>query len=297
LRFFRHWKIFGLGISEQAFPTVIIRPTIALKELHVDISRIFRVLWESKWLAVTGMVVAVLVALVAGFRVEEGSLDPRAERSFTASTQVMLSGAGIPLYQAEATDPALEEGGAAPREQNLSTAAVMFAYIISGSSLLGDVTQQAGPLTGRETISAEQRTTQPSGSEKFPGRLNLPILEIHGTAATPERAVQLAQTATEAFHRYVLKQQDSAKLTPDARVILADIRGAVVAENSVSSTVAPLIAVGGGTFLAFIALIFILDNARRTRNPRRRSVGDPEPQGIDGPGAGRHEVLEPVSSR
>ncbi|MBT2534470.1 hypothetical protein J7E83_20525 [Arthrobacter sp. ISL-48] len=263
----------------------------------MDMSRIFRVLWESKWLAVTGVIVAVLVALAAGFRVEEGSLKPRAERSFTASTQVMLSGAGIPLYQAQAADPALE-GGAAPREQNLSTAAVMFAYIISGSTLHDEVTKQAGPLTNDETINAVQRTTQPSGSEEFPGRLNLPIVEIHGTAATPERAVQLAQTTTEAFHSYVLEQQESAKLAPDARVVLADIRGAAVTENDVSSVAAPLIAVGGGTFLAFIALIFILDNKRRTRTPNvRRSVGDPEPHGIDGASAGRHEVLEPASRR
>lgn len=264
----------------------------------MDMSRIFRVLWENKWLVVTGMVVAVLAVLAAGFRVEEGSLEPRAKRTVTASTQVMLSGAGIPLYQAQATDPELEEGGAAPREQNLSTAAVMFAYIISGSSLHGDVTAQAGPLADGETISAVQRTTQPSGSEDFPGRLNLPIVEIRGKAATPERAVQLAQAATEAFHKYVFEQQESAKLAPDARVELEDIRGAVVTDNDVSSMATPLIAVGGGTFLAFIALIFILDNARRTRTPRiRRSVRDPEPHGNDGAVADRHEVLEPVSRR
>lgn len=268
----------------------------------MDMSRIFRVLWESKWLVVTGVVVAVLAALAAGFRVEEGSLEPRAERSFTAATQVMLSGAGIPLYQAQATDPALAEGAPAPREQNLSTAAVMFAYIISGSSLQDEVTEQAGPLTDGENISAVQRTTQPSGSEQFPGRLNLPIVEIHGTAATPERAVQLAETTTQAFHRYVVEQQESAKLAPEARVVLSDIRGAAVTENDVSSMAAPLVAVGGGTFLAFIALIFILDNVRRTRTPRtprtRRSVRYPEPDGIDGidaAGARRHEILEPVS--
>jgi hypothetical protein len=81
-------------------------------------------------------------------------------------------------------------------------------------------------------------------------------------------------------------------------VVLADIRGAVVTDNDVSSMATPLIAVGGGTFLAFIALIFILDNVRRTRTPSiRRSAGDPELHRNDGAVADRHEVLEPASRR
>jgi hypothetical protein len=279
----------------------------------VDMSRIFSVLWRSKWLFATGLIVAVLAAVTAGYRVENGSLEPRAERSFTASTLVMLSGAGIPLYQAEAASPAAQAGVAAPREQDLSTAAVMFAYIISGSTIRDEVAEQIGALSPEESISAVQRTTQPSGSERFPGRLNLPIVEIQGTASTPERAAQLAETATASFRDYVTEQQEAASLDPDARVVLADIRDAVVAENDVSNTLAPLIAVWLGTLLAFIALIFILDNARRTRiTSPRRSAKDPastetdeahqpalfpDLEPIDGAAVRGDEVLEPAARR
>jgi len=278
----------------------------------MDMSRIFSVLWKSKWLVATGLVVAVLAAITSGFRIENGSMEPRAERSFTAATLVMLSGAGIPLYQAESAGQAQANGATAPREQNLSKAAVMFAYIISGTPIRDDVTGKIGPLADAESIDAVQRTTQPSGSERFPGRLDLPIIEIHGTAATPERAVQLVDTATASFHGYVTQQQESAKLSPAARVALADIQDAKVTENDVSNTLAPLIAVGLGTFLAFIALIFILDNARRngaagfrrstkepTRSPARHVPDDatmsPGPVEADGAGHGRDDVLEPVS--
>lgn len=277
----------------------------------MDMTRIFSVLWKSKWLVATGLVVAVLAAITAGFRVENGSLEPRAERSFTAATLVMLSGAGIPLYQAESAGQAQASGAVAPREQNLSKAAVMFAYIISGSPIRDMVTGQVGPLAAAESIDAVQRTTQPSGSERFPGRLDLPIIEIHGTAETPERAVQLVEAATAAFHDYVTNQQESANLAPAARVALADIQDAKVTENDVSNTLAPLIAVGLGTFLAFIALIFVLDNARRTRPAgSRRSSEAPartaarhvpeevptgtEADGFDGRGNSRDDVLEPA---
>jgi hypothetical protein len=286
----------------------------------MDMSRFFSVLWRSKWLVVTGLVVAVLTSITAGFRVENASMEPRAERSFTAATLVMLSGAGIPLYQAASPGQALANGTTAPREQNLSKAAVMYAYIISGSPIRDDVTRQVGPLSAVESISAVQRTTQPSGSERFPGRLDLPIIEIHGTAATPERAVQLVDTATASFHSFVTQQQEAAKLAPAARVELANIQDAAVTENDVSNTVAPLIAVGGGTFLAFIALIFILDNVRRTRTDgiRRSPKGSgrpkaarrapdeattiPEPDALgsdesDGSGDRRDGALEPAARR
>jgi capsular polysaccharide biosynthesis protein len=270
----------------------------------MDMSRFFSVLWRSKWLVVTGLVVAVLASLTAGFRVENGSMEPRAESSFTAATLVMLSGAGIPLYQAESPGQALTNGTTAPREQNLSKAAVMYAYIISGSSIRDDVTRQVGPLSASESISAVQRTTQPSGSERFPGRLDLPIIEIHGTAASPERAVQLAETATASFHSFVAQQQEAAKLAPEARVELANIQDAAVTENNVSNTVAPLIAVGAGTFLAFIALIFILDNARRTRRRRIRRAADEtstihalDLDEFDGPSNRRDGALEPAARR
>lgn len=273
----------------------------------MDMSVFFSVLWRSKWLVATGLVVAVLAAITAGFRVESGSMEPRAERSFTAATLVMLSGAGIPLYQAASPGEVLPSGTTAPREQNLSRAAVMYAYLISGSPIQDEVTKQTGPLADAESISAVQRTTQPSGSERFPGRLDLPIIEIHGTAATPERAVQLVETATASFHSFVARQQEEADLAPAARVELADIRDAVVTENDVSNTLAPLIAVGGGTFLAFIALVFILDNARRTkRKGTRRSMDEtgklPVADALESenytPPTGRPEgVLEPVARR
>ncbi len=284
----------------------------------MNMSHFFRVLWRSKWLMATGLVVAVLTAITAGFRVENGSMEPRAERSFTAATLVMLSGSGIPLYQAASAGQALANGTTAPREQDLSQAAVMYAYIISGSPIRDEVTGQVGPLSAAESISAVQRTTQPSGSERFPGRLNLPIIEIHGTAATPERAVQLVNTATASFHSYVTQQQEAAELAPAARVELANIKDAAVTERDVSNTLAPLIAVGSGTFLAFIALIFILDNARRTRTegmfrsaegPGRRTaarratngaVTTPmadalEPDEFDGTSDRRDGILDPVA--
>lgn len=285
----------------------------------MNMSRFFSVLWTSKWLVATGLVVAVLTAITAGFRVENGSMEPRAERSFTAATLVMLSGAGIPLYQAASPGQPVPNGTTAPREQNLSKAAVMYAYIISGSPIREEVTRLVGPLSDTEAISAVQRTTQPSGSERFPGRLDLPIIEIHGTATTPERAIQLVNTATASFHSLVTKEQESAQLAPAARVELANIQDATVTENDVSNTLAPLIAVGLGTFLAFLALIFVLDNARRTRTeashrpqeglarPTSRRAADqtamgPDPDApargdLDGSGDSRDSVLEPTARR
>ncbi|NQX12430.1 hypothetical protein HQQ80_12390 [Microbacteriaceae bacterium VKM Ac-2855] len=225
-----------------------------------------RVLWSYKWLLAVGLIVAVLAAMVAGFTIKDGAIVSRAESTYRSSTTILLGGGAKNPYVAETPGQAITEGTTAAQQADLTNTAVIYAYLVSGSATRASVEAIMGPLGDTESLSAVRRTTQPAGDEtQGSGRFVLPILSIVGTSTDPDRANEIAATATQVFQDNVKAQQDAAAIADNLRVTLTVTDTGDLAIADESNPVIPIALTGVGVFLAFIALAFILYNIRVSR--------------------------------
>lgn len=264
-----------------------------------------QILWAYKWLVLIGVVVAAAAALLAGFTISNGQIVSRAQGTYSAATTVMLESQQPTLFQSEIAGQALSPTAAPPQAQNLSASAVLYAYLASSDQIKKQVESVIGNFSDTDALTAVSRTTQPAGSELFPGRLQLPVIDIVGTAATPARASAIARTADVQFRDYVTAQQKKANIPDANRVSLATLQVKPPVQAAGSNPAIPVVVAGAGVFLAFIALIFIIHGARTSRNEkraqtragrrRRGSSGELEESAIDDPElidrelAGEHE--------
>ncbi|MFD1715629.1 hypothetical protein ACFSBZ_14235 [Amnibacterium flavum] len=243
----------------------------------MDAALFFKALWTYKWLMIFGVLVALAAALFAGFKVETGSLDYRAETQYNAATTVLLSNAQTSVFQAEVPGQVIDPNVTAPQARDLSSTAVIYAYLISGNVIRDLVEQQVGPLSDAESITAVQRTTQPAGSEANPGRLNLPIIDVRGSALSPERAEEISSAATSAFLDFAVNEQNTAGIPPAERVQMTPLITAKAEAVDSSNPLIPIVAVGAGVLFAFTALSLILFNVRMRRTERAVAAAETGP--------------------
>lgn len=228
----------------------------------MDLPVYLRVLWLYKWVLAVGLVVALIAGIAAGFTIKDGALESRTEKSYTAAATVLVSSESNPLFQSEIPGQVLQEGVTAATPVDLSQTTVVYAYLVSGSEIRAAVEAELGALSDAENVTALRRTTQPTGDEQFPGRLTLPVLNIIGTAATPERAEQISVAANAAFQTYVRTQQETQQVEENNRIQLTTLTESAAVEGENSNPLIPVVITALGVFLVFVALAFVLYNIR-----------------------------------
>lgn len=222
-----------------------------------------RVIGRHKVLLVIGIVIAALAAFATAFRVETGTLTPRVQPQYQASTQVLVSDP-TSVFASKNAPQTAAPGQAAPTSRDLSSLTVVYAYLASSTSVQSAVERTVGSFGQNDSLSAAQRTTQP-GSDTNTGTYRLPILEITGEAASAARAQAISRTATTVFRDFVNAQQVAANVQPDVRVQLQIVQEGKGQPVAGSSPALPIAAIGVGVLLAFLALIFAVDNVRASR--------------------------------
>ncbi|MBB3158949.1 hypothetical protein FHS07_002667 [Microbacterium proteolyticum] len=235
----------------------------------MEIPTYLRVLWRSKWLLVVGAVVAAVAAFFAGFTITNGQVEPRAEQSYRAGTTLLLNGPDQPLYQAVIPGQELQEGQTQPQTVDLTSRAILYAYLISGQDMRATVESQIGTFAEEETLTALRRTTQPAGDESFAGRYVLPILEVIGTASTPERAEQISRTAAQTFEAQVVSDQTAAEIPEGNRVLITTIDQKPGAALEGSNPAIPVVVTFLGVFLLFVAAAYIIAGSKASRERKR----------------------------
>src|SRR5690606_17823620 len=134
-----------------------------------------------RWLVIVGLVVSLAGGLLAGFTIRDGAVVPRAERTYTARTTVMLEAVQSTLLQAIIPGQEIDQTTtSAAVRQDLASVAVLYAYLAASEDILARVQDEVGEFSDDEGLTAVSRTTQPAGDETFPGRLELPIIQIVG---------------------------------------------------------------------------------------------------------------------
>jgi len=247
-----------------------------------------RRLIEQKYIVIVGVIVALVAGFYAGFSVVDGEAVSRAEKAYAASATVLLMAPQPDYFQVQIpavteTVPVTTDEEGIPVEQelivttrearaiNLADSAIIHAYMASSDEIADAVARKIGDLADGEAITAVRRTTQPTGDERFGGRLELPILEIAGIAATPERAEQIAAAATEAFRAMVADRQREWGVAEDNRIVLDELNAPIAEELEGSNPAIPSVVVGFGVFLLFIALALIVGSLREYLRKRRSS--------------------------
>jgi len=265
----------------------------------METPKYLQTLWSYKWLLAFGLIVAVVAAFFAGFTITNGEVQSRAVKSFTASTTVLVTSPNDTLFQAQVPGQTIEEGVTAPEPLDLAAATQIYAYLVSSEEVVSEVEATTGTLDeDTESITAIRRTTQPAGDERFPGSLKLPVLQIVGTAATPERAEELSATATDVFVGYVGDQQAAKQIAPEDRVELEVLASGAAVAGETSNPAIPIVVTGFAVFLGFVALAFVLAGIRSNRSGRskrsrsRRRSSSPVPTGGDAAPASDAATIE-----
>ena len=231
----------------------------------MNLTTTLHVIQRHRVLLFVGILVAALAAFLTAFRVETGTLEPRTITEYEAPTQVLVSDP-TSVFSTKSAPTTVVDGQTPAAARDLASATVVYAYLVSSGAIREQVEAQIGKLKHNESLSAQQRTTQPTATTNT-GTYRLPILEIVGEAASRARAEEISSTAATVFIAFAGQQQDAAGVSPDMRVQLQVIRDGKAAPVDGTNPALPIVAVGLGVLLAFIALIFAVDNARATRAP------------------------------
>lgn len=245
----------------------------------METPRYLQVLWAHKVLLVISLVLAAAVGVVAGYRVTGSGLEPRATTTYSAATTVLVSVPQSNLFSGTTESPVDPTATSVAQPVSPSQLAVVYAYLVTGDIVRRDVQRALGGLRSGESVTAVRRTTQPGGSERFPGREQLPILDVIGIADSAKRAEEIANAARKSFFAYVAQQQDDDNIAASKRVRLEEIAGARAVEEEGGSAVLPVVIGFVGSLLVFLGLILVVDavtgsRGRRGGGGRRRDEVD-----------------------
>lgn len=263
----------------------------------MNLTNVFRVIGRHKLLMFFGVIVAVAAALFTAFRLETGTFEPRTQIEYRASTHILVSDP-VSVFSSRNASQAVPDGTTAATARDLSSLTVVYAYLASSDEILAQVEEQVGALGPNESLAAMQRTTQPT-AETNTGTYRLPILDIMGTSTDPARAEEISRAAATLFQQYATAQQEAAGVVPEARVQLPIIDERQAKAVDGTNPMLPVVAVGVGVLLGFLALIFAVDNAQVSRreaarvSPAREPI--PSPVAASTVPTGPTPVLHPAS--
>lgn len=260
-------------------------------------------LLNQKVLLIIGVFVALIAGLLAGFTIKDGEIVSRVEKTYTATSNILISEPLPTLYQTvipgetqviEPADPTGQQVVQQPDTPiNLTGSAMLMAYVAQSDEVVDRAVAAVGGLQDGEMVTAVARTTPPTGNELFPGRLNLPIVQIVGVAASEERALELATAASAAFGDVVVERQDAEAIPAEIRVTLDVLNAPTVGVPEGSNPAIPIVITFVAILLLFVAAALIIEGIRARRRARKAAEGaDPESDEVTTPGldAGDEDV-------
>ena len=236
----------------------------------MDLTLIGRSLRQHPLLLALGVVAALVAGFFSGYTYSSDGVQPRTPPVYRGSSTVILTNPTQSIFAAEVPPASAEgaEGVAPPQSANLAQLAMVYAWVISGDQIRSGTEQVEGPLAADERLTAQRRTTQPTGSEQFGGSAGLPIIDIVTGASSATRAEEIAQAATDVFLDYVVQQQEASGIPPEQRVLVSVLRSPSSELTDGGSSLVSGALVGAVVLLVFLLLIVYRTNARQVRSAR-----------------------------
>ncbi len=222
----------------------------------MDIGLLGRVVWRFKWIVVVGLVLAILLTILATFRVgTNGTLSYRQQDKWASYSQVFVTQEGFPWGR-------LRPAGSVDTSRFVSLA-ILYSGFVTSDPVKRLIREKGPTIPGQ--VQAAAIPSSP-GSQDF-----LPIISVAGIAATKDASVRLTRRATNALVDYIRAQQSANGIRPSDRVVVQVIQGpgrtTLLAGRSKTVPIMVFLAV----LTLVMAIVFVLENLR----PRVREVGLP----------------------
>jgi len=230
----------------------------------MDLSLHGRVLWRFRWLVLSGVLLAILLAVLSVAKVSSHGLSYRKPEIWQSSTTILLTQNGFPWGRAVL--PA-GQPGATGGPGWLSGLTELYAQFANSDQvkalMLRDGAARDWSITAGPVI--------PTGSDSA-----LPVIALAGLAESPSTAVKATLVGRAAFLQYVKSQQVLAAIPKADRVDLQVLQNVtppkLVEPRKKTLPIVILLAVLSAT----VGLAFILENAR-PRVTRVTQLAAPEP--------------------
>ena len=234
----------------------------------MDLGLFARVLWRQRYLVAAGILLALIVSTLAGYKVTSKGLAPRAEPTYTSVASIFVVGEQGGAFRAVA--PRGQEDTARSREDPGELADV-YAQLVVSDPVKRRVERVFGPLEAKKArVTAFRQVARTPGPPVAAGRTRpLPFIEIDAMAPNPGTARQLANLTAETFLRYVDEQQVASGIPPDQRVSLMLARSGTTGRLTSKSPLSLVLILFLGFLTCFVVLAAILHNVAEHR--RRRS--------------------------
>jgi len=267
----------------------------------MDLRRHIQVLWRFKAIVIGGAVLGVVMAILASFSVSFSGgpkLEWRSDQTFGSVSTLFVTQTGFPWGRVTLPEPALLPGAdpavtqpdpatmdektrreyAAP--ERFSDLAVVYSYLARSDQVRALIRPQTAP--DQILITPIQNPSTGAG---------LPLLLIETHAKSQEMAVKVNEASIEALRQYLREQQDEADIADGARVRIQVLNppmpaGVTEGRTYMGSVIALILCVAGA-----IALAYLLENLRSSREQATTGWNPPWPVATNGHGHGA--VLDP----
>jgi hypothetical protein len=223
----------------------------------MDLTLIGRAIRRNRVLVAIGVLLAVVAGILAGYSVSSSGLEQRTPPVYRGSATIILTNPSLSIYAAQVGGPVGTDPRAVPENANLAQLAMVYAWLVSGDEIRTRTEGIVGSFASDESLTAQRRSTQPTGNEQFGGNSGLPIFDIVTNASSEKRAQEIAAAATDVFLNFVVTQQDQAGIPPNQRVDASILRSSSAELEDGGSGIVSSILVGLVVlFVAFLLIVY-----------------------------------------
>jgi len=232
----------------------------------MDLDRHLQVLWRFKSIIAVGVILGVLVAALATFKVSLHGVGYRSPEVWTSTSKVLVTQAGFPWgrtvlgasFPGSAATGASAAGAEAPAATFADPTRLSYLSLVYANFLMGDeirtMLKQIPPGAG--IVANPLRDGAASNADA------LPIIELATSATKPGDAQRLNVDAIAALRRYLDREQTRSATPKEQRVrldtIAAPAGAALVEGRKLTAPVAAFLL----CVFAAVALAYVLENLR-----------------------------------
>jgi hypothetical protein len=231
----------------------------------MDLARHAGVLWRYRWVTAGGILLGVVLAVLASYKVTTGGLEPRGSSTYTSESQLLVTQAGFPEGRSVLPTPPPTDGLTPQPSENdkelqfadpsrFMTLADLYSTLI--------VSDEARSLIP-EKPSASQIIASPLPAVS--GVPVLPIIELTTTANTAAGAQALNTHTADALRKLLKDRQAKADITPAQSVQIQTVNapsaGALTGRPSHAGSIIALLLCLIGT----VAVTHLLEMLRTRR--------------------------------
>ncbi len=214
------------------------------------------------WVVLIGGVVGALVAVLMTYSVEAGvppKLTKREQPTYTAEARLFVTSGQAPYLRTSVTRLEQVPIGAGessdaeatftrvtdpPDVKTLVDAANVYPLLIVSDEVSRLREDMFGPLPGE--VVAQTIFATATANRYLPSQI--PVIELFGTAGSPDDARELAAATSRAFRRWIIRAQDRAGIEAGQRILIQELAAPGPAFSSG----------GGGIGLPVLALLAII---------------------------------------